>query len=66
MRNIMEKVTDKKVKEALQTVLAGKKAQTAAFTASQKAQLSARVQEAIALMNAARSGDVPAALPTGR
>lgn len=66
MRRIMEKVTDKKVKEALQTVLAGKKAQTAAFTASQKAQLSARVQEAIALMNAARSGDVPAALPTGR
>lgn len=66
MRSIMEKVTDKKVREALQTVLAGKKAQTAAFTASQKAQLSARVQEAIALMNAARAGDVPAALPAGR
>lgn len=66
MRKIMEKVTDKKVREALQTVLAGKKAQTAAFTASQKAQLSARVQEAIALMNAANSADVPASPLTGR
>jgi hypothetical protein len=58
-RKVMEHVTDKQVKNALATVMAGKKAQISAMSAAEKEKLQSAVRTLLAIDSAERSPSTP-------
>lgn len=58
-RKVMEKVTDKRVRDALATVLAGKTAQTGALSASKSAKQDALIRALLATDSGRRSAQPP-------